>query len=716
MMSWLRNHGQRLLLALVLCGSFGTLLLTAAQPLRLNWGDPWSDLDILNAGRFFARHGFVATRFTPIIDVEPLTAESYRYVHYPPLAEIVNGAVQALGTDSLFLFRLMAIALSAVGLFLFHRFVRLIWGSRAALFATVLFAGNALWLRYADCIHGHPWHIATGFAALAAAAAWLRGGRRWLLAGVAGSIALCFFASYDYFFFLPLMAVLLPGLAGVRLFDRRSLALIGAAGAGVVLGLLIKFSLVVWALGWHGFVEDLKFQFYERATATYSYSYRHEMLSTSLMRIYRFFSPVAFVVLLVSLAAAIPAVRRRLKLPLGPIALLVAGVPFIVVLSQLSIEQYHPWLSLLPFFAVAGGVLAVRALETGSRLLRAGTAGLIAVALFWSTRDVAAMPRMFTPEADLKAAAAVTQDSPSPYIFSNIYFSPIFRHYFNRHLFPSFDADPKAIAGFWASLQAEYGIGPVYYIHFGDVANAAADCKTIFYLAAVNKHMDWMRDPWATRAAWQRYVAKQDRAMLDALRPFTDVVGSFGEITVYRLDPGRLQAAAHRDLRAQPTSLVELGSASSERYLVRGFGGPEPMEGGSRWLRPWRPRYIKLTSAGYKFLDRTPPLQTALMRINVPANRDWRLSLDVWSGVAGQKLKLSVNGHHVAATELKWAFSPEKLEITLPRSALGQGLQLITFEYDRLDEKGRGVGISRLLVEPEDRGAEQTAVLPGAHP
>src|SRR5262249_15259505 len=123
------------------------LIATISQPLRTNWGDPSSDGNAMTSGRFFARYGFVATRFTPILDVDPLAARSLRYTHSPPLPDLVNGILQKLfGPLDISGFRIFALILSLGGLFFFHRFTRAIWGPAAASVAVALLASSFLWL------------------------------------------------------------------------------------------------------------------------------------------------------------------------------------------------------------------------------------------------------------------------------------------------------------------------------------------------------------------------------------------------------------------------------------------------------------------------------------------------------------------------------------------------------------------------------------------
>src|SRR3954470_13112220 len=98
------------LLRVLLLGSMAIalvyLLVHAREPLRLNVGDPWSDANVLTSINYVKTDGFLATSFTDILDVGPLTADSYRYIHYPPLAEICYGAAgKYLGASDIGTFR-----------------------------------------------------------------------------------------------------------------------------------------------------------------------------------------------------------------------------------------------------------------------------------------------------------------------------------------------------------------------------------------------------------------------------------------------------------------------------------------------------------------------------------------------------------------------------------------------------------------------------------
>lgn len=160
-------------------GSIVWLLLGAFQPLRLNWGDPWSDANVLTTLEYSAKYGFWRTSFTDVLDIGPLSAESYRYTHYPPLAEITYGLVRKVaGKADIGLYRVFAIGFSFATLYFVNAYVTRLFGGLAAACATTFFATNALFLQYADSIHQAPLLGCTSFAALTVTARFVEDGRR----------------------------------------------------------------------------------------------------------------------------------------------------------------------------------------------------------------------------------------------------------------------------------------------------------------------------------------------------------------------------------------------------------------------------------------------------------------------------------------------------------------------------------------------------------
>jgi hypothetical protein len=128
---WIRNMALA-----VIAMSHLFLLANSQDPLRLNVGDPWSEANVLTSLPYVKHYGFLETSFTDILDVGPLTEESYRYIHYPPLSEIFYGAVHKyLGFDSIGELRPFAIGFSALAMWLLFLYVRRLYDDRVALIA-----------------------------------------------------------------------------------------------------------------------------------------------------------------------------------------------------------------------------------------------------------------------------------------------------------------------------------------------------------------------------------------------------------------------------------------------------------------------------------------------------------------------------------------------------------------------------------------------------
>src|SRR5689334_23110948 len=107
----------RALLLACIAISFAYLLWHSREPIRLNVGDPWSEANSLTAIKYIKQYGFIETSFTDVMDIGPLTADSYRYIHYPPLSEITYGAIaKFLGADDIATYRLFAIAFAGLAM------------------------------------------------------------------------------------------------------------------------------------------------------------------------------------------------------------------------------------------------------------------------------------------------------------------------------------------------------------------------------------------------------------------------------------------------------------------------------------------------------------------------------------------------------------------------------------------------------------------------
>jgi hypothetical protein len=674
------------------------LVATASQPVRLNWGDPWSDVDIMTAGRFMAEDGFIATRFTPIVDIKPLDELSFRYVHYPPLAEIINGVVQRItGSDSLTMFRLLFIGFSALSVLFFFKWVKRIWGERVAWVATALFATNSLWLKYADCIHSHPLHLMTGFGALWWLTRWIDEHRRCDLAIFLAWCAAAFMSSYDYYFFLPIMIIATPWLMGHGFRSRLTLRVAVLGGIGCGAGLALKCGLAIWALGWDGFLHDLHFQFMERSTDKLSYKITREFYKILFFRHYRFMSPTFYVVLLASLTSLIPRARKLLGGP-APWVLLVAGLAFIFGMKQLFCEQYHVSLSLLPFFAITGAMLFVRAVEYRVGLVVALTCAIITYV--WHLKEVVTFEYAFLDPEQLEPLRAELDrnDQQNGFIYSTLGFTPPFRYSLNKHMITVSWIRPEDLAGFFEQQTRDFGGHDPYIVHYEPIVAAAEDTKMVSIYAGNMRHLRWLIDPWRSRTTRQSKIRERVDKQLEVINAVADKILVSGAFTMYRLRSDKLRDV----LYPRPTTVpVKISAESIE--MARAAGAEEsisaPEKLGDRTVRYSlhnRPYRLTIIAGGG---SKVPPKRPALdfeLRLPQQGSLAQRVVMTVIPIIEGTTL--DVPGEHPQTVALGAPGVPQRVEFVMPPRGATPSIEEVPmrFRVNRVDGAGHGVAIQTI--------------------
>ncbi|MGE0867995.1 MAG: ArnT family glycosyltransferase [Kofleriaceae bacterium] len=686
----------------VIAISFVWLVATSTQPIRLNWGDPWSDIDIMTAGRFMAEDGFLATKFTPIVDIKPLDELSFRYVHYPPLAEIINGAVQRVtGSDSLTMFRLIFTGFSALSVWFLFCWVRRIWGERVAWVAAALFASNSLWLKYADCIHSHPLHLMTGFGALWWLTRWIDQRRRRDLAIFVAWSAAAFMSSYDYYLFLPFMITMTPWLLGHPLRSRMTLLAMGWGAIGCGAGLALKFGLALWALGWKPFLHDLRFQFLERATDHLSYKITTEFYKILILRHVRFFSPIFMVVFGCGVASLF---IRRLRPYVGrpaPWVLLFGGLLFVFAMKQLFCEQYHVSLSLLPYFSVAGALLFVRAVEHRVSLVIALVCA--ATTYGWHVKEVATFEYAFLEPAQLEPFRAEldANDQHNKFLYSSLSFTPSFRYSLNKHMISIDHVQPRDLANYFEQSTRDLGGHAPYFVHYEPFLAAAEDTKIVAFYAGHLGKLWWLRDPWWTRKYRAKVLRERVDKQLEVVRSVCDKVMESGAFTLYRINPEKLRDV----LYPAPTAVPPVMTAASMEF-ARAAGAQESISAPGKYgdldvrfslhHRPIRPLIV--AGGGSKAPPANPALDFELRLPRDPA-RDQRVAITLIPLVAGTTLELL--GSARQTFNLGPAGTSQRIELILPAQGSGAAVaeQQVRFSVDKIDESGRGIAIEKIELE-----------------
>ena len=136
----------------------GLLFLIIAVPRLmypdLDHGDEYGDANVMDAGRNFAKFGFIRCRFLPTFEVQ-LDKPENLYTHYPTLPENINGLLRKIfKTDSLRFFRSIALFFACLDVIFWFLFLEKFTGSYSLGFLGALFyLFNPLFIFSADNLH-----------------------------------------------------------------------------------------------------------------------------------------------------------------------------------------------------------------------------------------------------------------------------------------------------------------------------------------------------------------------------------------------------------------------------------------------------------------------------------------------------------------------------------------------------------------------------------
>jgi hypothetical protein len=660
----------------VIALAFLYLLAHAREPLRLNVGDPWSDANVLTSINYVKSDGFLATSFTDILDVGPLTEDSYRYIHYPPLSEIFYGAVgKYLGVSDIGTFRLFAIAFSGLAMCLLFGYVRALYSDRVALIATALFASSLLWMMYADSIHQAPVMQCTGFLALWGLVRVIETGRRRHLAAmIVGSFA-CFFTSYDYYVFLPAAVLVTVYLKLGNPFARGARKLVALCALGCMLGILAKCLCVIGAVGWNEFVADLRLQFLERATSSLDKRFT-SALPTMIRRVTLVFTPLCWITAAVHVVQALrsPSVTAAIK---GTaVWMLVAALVFLSVFSQLAASQMLASQVLLPFYAIGSAVIIDRMLDGRELRRRLAVAWLIAAPL-WSFSIMLAHPRAVLDRDDVaRTNAYLAANDPNDFVLTNVMSDGHVQAAFHRHSWPAPDNnDTSRAAQEMMHIFGLMGTDHVHEIVFTDPDSRFID-KALWPLASRRNLWGITGWPYLYRAKANSVIAEYDSRVVKNLKAVRATkVLQLKKFAVYRVDRAAVMALI---ASAIPTvNRIDFASVNAARHQLSGWTGPTALAGGAFASPIWQTEHCPLarckttmTELGVRVPDaRTRPMAQLIVRADPACD----LGL-TFRFAKPSYARFSVNGFAVAP------MLDTTIAFTVPRAHLTGGIAIVEIE------------------------------------
>jgi hypothetical protein len=622
--------------------AFLYLIVHAHEPLRLNIGDPWSDANVMSSMSYVKAYGFLTTSFTDILDVGPLTADSYHYVHYPPFAEIFYGAVgKFLGISDIGTLRLFALAWSGLAMWLLFQYARRLYSGRVALIATAMFTTCPLWMMYADSIHQAPVMWGTTFLSLWGLVRALETKqRRHYAAACLGALG-SFFTSYDCYVFLPAAVLATIYLKAGNPFARGNRKYIAICALGCTLGIVLKCATVIGGIGWHEFIADLKLQFFERATSAHDRNFEGSIVPSLMRRLTLGFTPLIWITLGVHSIKAIraPSIAAALQ---GTVAwMLVAALAFLNLFSELAASQMLASQVFLPFFAIGSALIIDRWLD-GRRALRGAAWGWLVATPLWSFGIFLTHPRSVLARADVaKTNAYLAEHDHNDFVMTNVLSAGHIQASFQRHMWPSSDTGKTADATRdMMKVFETTGTDTIHEVIFAGPDSRFID-KSLWSLALPHRLWAVIGWPHLFRAKANAVIADYDRRVTKNLEAVhATKVLELDNYVVYRVDRATVMAQLGETVPS--TDHIDFGDLAASRNLLLGWGPPHIMpleqtavvtiEGLDRCLAaPVRPHAnackTVLTSYGLS-VKRPTPVPVAQLMIRSDQKCDLRLAFE----------------------------------------------------------------------------------------
>ncbi len=670
--------------------TFAYLLLHSRESLRLNIGDPWSDANVLSSINYVKEYGFLTTSFTDILDVGPLTADSYRYIHYPPLSEIIYGAVgRYLGASDIATFRLFGLGFSALAMWLLFGYVRRMWNDTIALIATALFTTSFFWMQYADSMHQAPVMQASGFLALwGLVRAIETRSRRHYAAAVIGSFA-CYLTSYDYWLFLPAAVLFTVWIKLGNPFARGHRHFVALCAAGCILGIVAKCLAVIGAVGWTEFLADLHLQFLERATSTHDRKFTSGTIPTMVRRITLAFTPLAWITAGYHAWKALRAPTVTAALKDTAIWMLLVALAFLYVFAQLTASQMLASQVLLPFYAI-GSALVIERWLGSSQLLRKVALGWLVSAPLWSFYFMFTHPRSVLDRDDVaEVNAYLATNDRNDFVMSNLMSDGHIQASFDRHYWAALDAGDATHA--YLQMLRVFELAGTDYVHamiFTTPDSRFID-KSLWPLAMPRRLWSLTGWPHLHRAKANKIIGEYDGNVLANLAAVdAKKVLQLSNFSVYRLDRATVMEVASR--RLPVVREVDFGSIESNKHKLLGWSGqwatgegvgvasiagyfpcpnpvqaPRPGEPGSNACK------TILTKFGLKMKDEGPAYRAQLM-IRVERACDLRLTLNFSS--------LSLVGLSINDFKTAQRAPARRVSFLVPARSVRAGINVITLE------------------------------------
>jgi Dolichyl-phosphate-mannose-protein mannosyltransferase len=711
--------------------AFAYLLLHAREPLRLNVGDPEADAAVLTAIARASPHGAGAASVTQpgdpggpgdpgaVHDPGPLPLGAER-ARAPAFAERLYGAIGThLGVTGLGTLRLLALALSALAMWLLYQYARRMWSDPVALLATALFATSLLWMTHADGLHHAPITQASGFLALwGVVRAIETRQRRHHAAALLGS-CVCYLSSHDYWLFLPAAALFTVHVQLGNPLARGHRRFLLAVAAGCVAGLVTKALFGIGAAGWEAHVLELP----GRATIDQK---TLSALPTLVRRYSLVLTPMCWVTLGHTAWRALRAPSPRAVLADGVTWLaVVTAIPMYLLARPAAVQMLGAEL-VLPFYAI-GSALLIGRLLGGVPVGRGLAIAWVCLAPAWSFGVLLGQPRAVLDRADVaQANAYLAAHDGNDFVITNLLSEGPIQAAFARHSWAALDDDRPTEAH--AKEPQNLSYAQVRMLELFEAAGTDQVHAVIFTTpdSRVVDHVLWSlvagRQLWSVtgwphlnRAKANRLIRAYDKdvlkdlAALDAkqvlhLRNFdiyrierAAVRKAMGQAIPFArtLDFGSVGAYPHKLLGWAPPSVDKDTGLASTRlagYPACLEPAPQPRAGapGTNPCKTWP------TRRGLRVLDDGHADRAQLM-IRVERACDLRLTVAL-----AQPALLRVSLEDFTSSPCALA---DHASFVIPARAVHEGLNVLTFEQ-RFGPRDSHADLASLTIDPICASAE----------
>ena len=674
--------------------AFGYLLLHVREPLRLNLGDPWSDADVMSL-------------------VQP---------HGRPLAAMLHGALRRLGVRDVGMFRLFALALSALGAWWFLQYARRIWGHRVGLVATALLTTSLLWMTYADSLHLPPIMHASCFLALWAVVRALETGqRRYAAAALLGSFA-CVFAAYDDWLFLPAGVLFTIHVKRGNPFARGNRRLLIICAAGGLAAIFASSQLGLGPISRQGSIDH--------------------MLATPLAALVRrytlVFTPMFWVTVGYATWRALRAPSLTWAIEDSLTWMLVVAAVCLYVAPEGTEAPMLRAQPVLPFYAIGSAILIARLLESG-RLHRALAMAWATAGPVWGVYILLSHPRSVLDRDDVaQVHAYLASHDRNDFVLSNLLSDGPIEAAFARHSWPAFEV-LEGIDAHRAQLEVlelleSAGTDYVHAVIFTTAESRFVD-RSLGQLVQHRSLPSVTGWPHVVRSKANSIIRDYDQRVSKHLAAVgAKRVLHLRNFDVYRVDRASVLEVAGRSLPV--VRAIDFGSLGASKFTLLGWGNSWRTEADQRAVTsidgydtcsnpvldptgalPGNACETTLTRSGPRVIDARTVARAQLM-IRVERACDLRLTLELAAASRLEALALELAAsspsaqlavERMVSTPLEISINDftatqclaaKRVSFVIPKRSVREGINVVTLAKRRSGAVEPRADVLSLAIEP----------------